>query len=416
GKDVAPMAAFPFRFRKLLTIVLAAAIPGLLLTGCWNRRELNELAITVGMGIDKSGDQYIVSAQVVDPGEVTARKGATGNRTPVVLYREQGASVIEAMRKMTTKAPRRIYMAHLRMLVIGEELAREGIAPVLDFFSRGHELRTDFFITIAKNDRAENILKVLTPLEKIPANEMFDSLESSQHFWSPTNGVFLDKLMNQLVAPGRNPAITGIHIVGDKAQSGRQSNLSVIEPPGQLQYVGFGVFRLDKLIGWLNDDESKGYNYLVNQVSSAVANFECPDGSGRVVLEILRSRTRLTGKKTADGNPKIQVDLRAEGDVAEIACRIDLNDPAVFEQLQTLGEERLRALMEEAIHVAQKEMDDDFLGFGAALNRSYPKDWEKRWKSNWPEMFENVPVEMKIDYKLRRVGTITNSFIQQMKE
>ncbi|WP_135556344.1 Ger(x)C family spore germination protein [Paenibacillus cymbidii] len=410
------MAVRPFRFRNLLMLVLVAALLGTLLTGCWNRRELNELAITVGMGIDKSGDQYVVSAQVVDPGEVAARKGATGNRTPVVLYKEQGASVIEAMRKMTTKAPRRIYMAHLRMLVVGEELAREGLAPVLDFFSRGHELRTDFFITIAKDDLAENILKVLTPLEKIPANEMYASLESSQHFWSPTNGVFLDKLMNQLVAEGRNPAITGIHIVGDKTQSGRQSNLSVIEPPGQLQYVGFGVFRLDKLIGWLNDSESKGYNYLVNQVTSAVAHFPCPDGSGRIVLEILRSHTRLTGKKTADGNPKIQVDLRAEGDIAEIACKVDLNDTAVFEQLQRMGEQRLRELMEQAIRKAQKELDDDFLGFGAALNRSYPKDWEKRWKAEWPRLFEHVPVEMKIDYNLRRVGTVTNSFLQQLKE
>lgn len=402
--------------RKRLTILLAAAMLGSLLTGCWNRRELNELAITVGMGIDKAGDQYVVSAQVVDPSEVASRKSAPGSRTPVVLYKEQGSSVIEAMRKMTTKAPRRIYMSHLRMLVLGEELAQEGIAPVLDFFSRGHELRTDFFITVAKNDKAENILKVLTPLEKIPANEMYASLETSQFFWSPTYGVYLDKLLSQLVAEGRNPAITGIHIVGDETRSGQQSNLSVIEPPGMLQYVGFGVFKLDKLIGWLNDDESKGYNYLSDQVRSAVAHFTCPDGNGRIVLEILRAHTRLSGKKTPEGNPKIQVHVRAEGDIAEVACRIDLNDTKVFDQLQEMAERRIRELMEKTIRKAQKELDDDFLGFGAVLNRSFSHDWEQRWKANWPELFPNVPVEMKIDYKLRRVGTVTNSFLQQMKE
>ncbi len=51
----------------MLTLVL-------LLTGCWNRRELNELAIAVGMGIDKHGDQFRVSVQVVDPGEAASKK------------------------------------------------------------------------------------------------------------------------------------------------------------------------------------------------------------------------------------------------------------------------------------------------------------------------------------------------------
>ncbi|GJM76971.1 hypothetical protein HMSSN036_91870 [Paenibacillus macerans] len=47
----------------------------LLTTGCWNRRELNELGIAVAAGVDKEGDHYRLSVQVVDPGQVTAQKG-----------------------------------------------------------------------------------------------------------------------------------------------------------------------------------------------------------------------------------------------------------------------------------------------------------------------------------------------------
>ena len=56
--------------KKVLTMSLLfiMMIP---LTGCWNRMELNELAIAVGLAIDKvKENEYMVSVQVVDPSEV----------------------------------------------------------------------------------------------------------------------------------------------------------------------------------------------------------------------------------------------------------------------------------------------------------------------------------------------------------
>ncbi len=46
-------------------------------------------------------------------------------------------------------------MAHLRMLVIGEELAKEDIDKHLDFFSRDPEVRTDFYMAVAEGISAE---------------------------------------------------------------------------------------------------------------------------------------------------------------------------------------------------------------------------------------------------------------------
>jgi spore germination protein KC len=156
------------------------------------------LAITVGLGIDKTGDLYTVSAQVVDPSQVAARTSASGLRTPATVYKETSTSILEALRKITTIAPRRIYLSHLQMLIIGEEMVRSGIAESLDFVSRGHESRTDFFIAIAKGSNALDILTVLTPLEKIPSNNLFSSLETSAKFWAPTHGIVLDDLLIEL--------------------------------------------------------------------------------------------------------------------------------------------------------------------------------------------------------------------------
>lgn len=159
--------------RKLLSLLLPILLLTLL-TGCWNSRELNSLAIAVALGIDKVGDHYMVSAQVVVPSNIASSKG--GDDVAVTMYKSEGKTVFEALRRMTTVAPRKIYLPHLRVLVLGEELAKEGIAKPLEFLSRDHEPRTDFFIVVAKHLTAENVLKVMTPLEKIPANKMYSSL------------------------------------------------------------------------------------------------------------------------------------------------------------------------------------------------------------------------------------------------
>jgi spore germination protein KC len=89
-------------------------------TGCWSRHELNDLAIAVGIGIDKIGDRYQISAQVVLPSQIAGSKGGSP-QAPVNLYKATGSTVYEALRKITTISPRKIYISHLRILVLGED-------------------------------------------------------------------------------------------------------------------------------------------------------------------------------------------------------------------------------------------------------------------------------------------------------
>lgn len=163
---------------------------------------MNDLAIAVGIGIDKIGDEYQVSVQVVEPGQIAGTKGSS--QAPVNLYQMAGSTVSEALAKITTISPREIYISHLRMLILGEALAKEGISDVLDFMSRSTEARNDYFIVVAKDAKAGDALKILTSLEKVPSIRLFSSLETSAKEWAPTSTVTLGELITDLVAKGRD--------------------------------------------------------------------------------------------------------------------------------------------------------------------------------------------------------------------
>lgn len=398
-------------FRRMIATILVCCVC-LLLTGCWSRRELNELAITVGLGIDKIGDRFIVSAQVVDPGQVAMQSGGGANRVPVTVFQESGTTIVETLRKMTTSAPRRIYLSHLRMLIIGEEMARSGISETLDFLSRAHETRTDFFIAIAKGTRAYDILNVLTPLEKIPANHMFYSLETSAQFWAPTHGIFLDEMVNNLSEQGKSPAVTGIQLKGSPSKGDSLNNILSVTPFSELEYAGLGAFLEDKLIGWLDEDESRGFNYIQGFVQQSIGHIDCPDG-GRIATDVIRTHTRVKGS-VVDGQPSILVRVYAEGDVAEVSCGIDLQNPDAIMKLNKQINKKLATLIDGPIRKAQQELKTDFLGFGNVFRKTYPKEWEQ-WRTNWNEIFVAMPVQVEVDYRIRRIGTITNSLTLETK-
>lgn len=385
------------------------------LTGCWSRRELNDLAIAIAIGIDKAEDgQYLVSTQIVNPGEIAAKTGGGGtvNYTPVTTYQTKAGSIMEALRKLTTISPRKVYVSHIRMLVIGEEVARDGIKDVLDFFSRDHEFRTDFYIVVAKENRAEEVLSTLTQLEKIPTNKMFASLEMSEKSWAPTKGVFLDELISKLVSEGIEPVLTAVMIIGDEEKGVSSENVQEIIPPAELRYVNLGAFKKDKLIGWLDKNESKGFNYIIGNVKSTVGPISCPKG-GEIVLEQIRTKADIKGK-VKKGKPEITIDIWAESNIAEVNCQIDLTKPETVTELERITNERVKELVNFALEKAQKELQSDIFGFGEAIHRANPKAW-KKLRKNWDETFAEMPVHVKANFKIRRLGTVGNSFLEEME-
>ncbi|WLD91698.1 Ger(x)C family spore germination protein [Alkalihalobacillus sp. AL-G] len=399
--------------RKVIVFVILILLLSLL-SGCWNRRELNELAIVVAMGIDKSEDQYVVTTQVVNTGQVATKQGG-GQKSPVTTYQEKGNTVFEAIRRMTTVTARKLYFPHLRILAIGEELAEEGIGGALDFLSRDHELRTDFFIVIAKDTKAENVLKVMTGLEDIPANKLFSSLETSEKAWAPSMSITLDELISEIVSEGIHPNLTGLQLTGVVQEGEKNDNVQEIEPDVQLKYSGMAVFKDDKLIDWLNEKESKAVNYVLGNVKSTIGEVSCPEGKGKVAIEVIRTEADLK-TKVDKGSPKGTVQIQVEGNVGEVQCKkLDLTKTKTINDLEKKSEKRVKEIVESTITASQEEFKVDIFGFGEAIHRSNPDYW-KKVRKEWDEKFTDMPVEVKVDVQILRVGTIGNSPLKKIKE
>lgn len=393
---------------KKCIFVFLILIP--LLTGCWDKRELNEIGIVLAMGIDKVEDEYRVTAQVVVPSEVST-KTSTG-RTPVILYQENGETVFEALQKITKESPREVYTGHLRMLVLGEDLAEEGIAKSLELLSRYWELRSDFYVAIAKDKTAEELLNVRTTIENIPANEMFNTLKTPEATSTSTNGFTLDELIASLTSAGKESVLTGILVKGELEKGSNKQNVESITPSVQIKYDDLAVFKKDKLVGWLTERESRGYNAILNKVHNSVTAISCPKG-GEATLEIIQSDSKMKGNINK-GKPEVDVNIKVKGNVEEVECQINLNDQKTIVELEKNTEKQLEKTIMLTIETAQKQYKSDIFGFGEAIHRSNPKEW-KKIKEQWDEEFSEMTANVKVDVKLVHTGTEGNSFLKKIE-
>lgn len=383
----------------------------IILSGCWDRRELNQLAIAVAIGFDKVDDEYLVSAQIIVPSEMSTN-GGTGS-SQVTLFTAQGETIYEAFRKMTKELPRKIYPGHLQILVIGEELAEEGISESLDVLSRDYEIRPDFYVVVAKEIPATEILNVTTTIESIPANKMNKSLKLSESAWAGTKSINLDELISDFVITGKEAAITGIELIGDPKLGSSKQNVESITPAATLQYDHLAVFKGDKLIGWLNEDETVVYSYISNTVKTTARPIACP-GGGKATIEVIRSKTDVKGN-IKNGEPEVNIHVKVGGNVGSVSCKINLNDVNTIAELEEIYEKQAEEMANEAFESMQNQYKADIFGFGEAIHRSNPKEWEKL-KDNWDEEFSNLKINIKVNLTIYRTGTTNKTFLEKIKE
>lgn len=403
-----------YGMKRTIYVSFIIFICGTLLTGCWSRRELNDLSIAFALGLDYIDGEHVVTVQIINPSEIaTTQEAGGGQQTPVATYQTKGATLFEALRRMTKIVPRRVYLAYVRIVVIGESLAQRGIIDALDLLLREHEFRTDFYLLVAKHSPASEMLNVLTLLIPIPAMRVFDSLKMSQRFWAATGIITIDELLTEIIEGGKQPVLTGMEIVGDLKNAASKENVERLQNKATPKLTDMAAFHGDKMVGWLNEIESKGYNYTQGEVKNTITTVPCSK-EGVASIEILRTDGTVQTQFT-NGQLRGQIMIDAEGDIGDIECGIDLSQQKTIRSLQKRTEQKIRETVVAALEKTQKELHTDIFGFGDALSRSHPVTW-RAIKNEWHDHFIDLPVDIIVKVDIRGQGAMSKSIKEIMKD
>ncbi|MDT3698028.1 MAG: Ger(x)C family spore germination protein [Thermincola sp.] len=376
-------------FLRLTAICLIVILSA---TGCWNRRELNTLAVVMGVGIDKGEDQGQVqlTAQIVKPGELKTHQAGSGGGggKAYINIENTGETVFSTIRGFTHKFNQKLYFQHNQILIFSRDIAQEGVEKSIDFFLRDQETRLTVFVLVAKN-KAGEILDVQPQLQKIPAIDITNMLES-QTATSQTSLVRMNQFVSRLISKTTAPIAPLIEISG--ANNEKRAYVS-----------GTAVFKKDKLAGQLNDAETRGLLWVLGEVKSGIIDVDCPGGNGKASLEIIRAESKVT-PEIKDGKIHITVKIKEEGSLGSQSCSADFTLPTAIEALEKRKVAAIRNEVMAALEKARK-LNTDIFGFGDTVHQRYPMLW-KEYETRWDEIFPHIEIELSIEAKIRRIGRI----------
>ncbi|KAF6614849.1 spore germination protein KC [Paenibacillus jamilae] len=397
---------------RQLRVSYVLFIAGLLLTGCVDRTELNELAITTATGIDGHKGDWINTYQIIIPSAMTTGSGgsSTGaSQSAVHTFSTHGKTLRETVMKSSLEYPRKLYFAQNNILVIGKKTAEQGIEEIIDIYLRNLDSRETVKVFIA-NGEARDFLRKLVPPEKIPGQALEKIIERDSKLGSIYPAISMYEFISKISSDSA-AGVPEISLVGSEPE--KLDSVDVFKETSaknKLKLSGLSIFQKDKRVGFLNEKESMGVSWLNNQIKNTTVNYV--DGNVMSAFLIRKAKVKVTPIKNLN-HYYLNVDVKATGDLLSASSQREMKDMQSIHQLQMQAAEIIKLQIQEGWKALQQK-NIDLIGVGNKIHHKYPKDW-KKIKETWPEEFANMDIKIGVKMKLARPGLFEKSFNELLK-
>lgn len=373
------------------------------LTGCWNYNELNDYSIVSGVAIDKDGDKYEASVLISNSPKSDSGESNT-TQSQVVVYSGKGDSIFSALKQIGLISPKELYFGSFSVLVISEEVAKDGIDSAIDFFVRYPNARKNFYVVLSKDTKAKDTIKIMSPLSSFPSQKITDNVKTTTELQGIISSINFNDLLSTILSDGIEASINCIEIEGNEKKGSTQKNLESSEPKAYTKLGNLGIFKEDKFVDWANRDESLGINMINGKISEMFLDLEYNDGY--VVIDSTSFSSKVD-VELKDNKPVVNINISGEARIIEVKDKVDLEDSKIIEELQKKANKKIKKRINQAIDLAIENKTDIF-GFGKKFYQEYP-EYFKSIKDEWNNNLDQLEINIKSDLTLKNKVSSKNS-------
>ncbi len=395
---------------SLLILVLLAS----LMSGCWDRRELEEQAFILTLGIDKgtSEGSYLWTFQLAVPRQLAGGGGGGGGggrQNPSTTVSVEATTLFGALNLLNSFIDRKANLMHAKAVIVSETVARNDPVP-LRTFNRYREVRRNLFVMVAEG-KAKDIISAYRPvLEQNPA-KFIETLVLNSSFTALVPRTQLQDYLNALESKSVKPTAILVGQTGGLAQPKKLDRVTAPFLPGEIpreggnpvEIIGIAVFKGAKMVGKLTGTENRSMALLNGKFKRGFLSFPDPLAPGKSLALDVRAGSPPVIKVDLQGKrPLVTVHLSLEGDILDIQSSVNYTRLDMLKQLEQFTEKQIATQALEVIKKTQA-MGSDIFGFGDIARHSV-KTWAQWEELNWTELYPKAKINLTVDFSIRRIG------------
>ncbi len=376
--------------RKVNSVFLCIVIliNSILFTSCWNYREVDSMAIVSGAAID-IGEHARYKLTV----EIVKLSGGSDVKAESKLISSEGDTMFDCVRNAIAVSGRKLYWSHNKFLIVSKELAQKGVLDMIDWFIRDAETRGDIHILVSTENTAEEIFNGDEITQAIKSFSINDVVKNEEDL-SKAPKTEMWEFANNMAGVGISASAPTIRL--------KETDKGKIPSVG-----GMAVFKGDKLIGFLSEEETKDVLFIQNNIKGGLIGLIIKQNEKEipVALEIFKSKTRVKPIIKKD-NIKFNIYIEITVSLSELGASINLIDENGRQELIKIAETTLKKRTENTVRKIQKELGVDILGFGEKIYEDNNKAW-KKVENNWYGNFKNVQVNVTAKIHIKNTSMLS---------
>ncbi len=327
-------------------------------------REMGDMALLRTMGVDAAGDGVEITASTGP-----RARGLAGEGEPSVLLSAGGESLSGACLAMQQMSDSYVFFGYVDQLLLGEELARSGVQPVLDYFARDRELGLGAQLWLIRGASAGQAVAC-------GGEEGVDARLSTLR----TDG----EMGTAAVPRSAGEVWAGL------LEQGCAFVPALSPEEGTLVQRGYGVLRDGRLAGWLDGLAARGLELLAERAPAEILTVRLPENTLSVKITGVRTRPSLAfqGERPVG----LEVACQVEAELTEYRQR---PGAAQLRQVQEMLEGQVRTRLERALEQL-KAWGADCAGLGPRAALTHPGKW-RHIQDQWDWWFEELDAQTAVE-------------------
>lgn len=369
---------------RRLTAAVLPILACLLLAGCWDEVNLQDVSYISALGVDYEDNKYVIYAQLINFSAIAKTETPQSQEQKFWIGRGEGDSVLLAFYDLSRSGYKALNLEHLKTIVVHQR-GLDKIADVLDGLNRQRASR---YTSLLYGTNA--------PIRSLFTTENFfeqSALNSTLYIPKPHENqyTFVDALrMQSVVQLLREPAMTtllaDINTTESYWKHGNESMKTQI-------ISGVHIFKNFRYLGYVEEKDLLGVRWLNESFKKVF--MKAGGDENEATVSITKAKFNLKAKTNAD-KPQFHLKIRLTGHIVELDGELSKRE------IVASIEERIKGEL-EAAYTFGVNRGMDLFQLEHNLYRYHHRFWKDHIKHNeWKPDKNQLLIE--VDFDLADTG------------